>query len=152
MTVRKLPLYIEDTNYLLLGIHHSIETVQLAFFLNSFLGIQLQRTSEDVAKTSQEFFQVYEHEDVLRQQNWQLFSNKSFQDSDPSRFKTLFEQSPIVSYLVPEKKEIDSFLKFTAGSISMENCLEIVRKIPQISACYQISLQHLKSKNNLIFG
>ena len=68
MTVRKLPLYIEDTNYLLLGIHHSIETFQLAFFLNSFLGIQLQRTSEDVAKTSQEFFQVYEHEDVLRQQ------------------------------------------------------------------------------------
>jgi hypothetical protein len=58
----------------------------------------------------------------------------------------------MASYLVPEKKEVDSFLKFTLGSISIENCLEILRKIPQISACYELRLNHLKSKNNLIFG
>lgn len=152
MTVRKLPLHIEDTNYLLLGIHHSIETFQLAFLINSFLDVRLQRASEDVAKTSQELFQAYEYEDVLRQQSWQLFSNKSFLEPQANDSKTLFEQSPMASYLVPEKKEVDSFLKFTLGSISIENCLEILRKIPQISACYELCINRLKSKNNLIFG
>lgn len=152
MAVRTLPLDFEDAHYFLVGIHSSIEPYQLAFVLNTALEICLHRAAEDVTKTPEECFCVFEHEDIISQQSWQLFSNKTFQRSGVDASKSLFDQSPIVSYLIPEKKEVDSFLKFSSGKITMANCLEILRKIPQISACYELNMSCLKSKNNLIFG
>jgi hypothetical protein len=108
--------------------------------------------SSDIEKGPHELFSVFEYEDIVNQQTWLLYSNKSFKTPELIEGVSLFDQSLLTTYLIPEKKEIDYFLKFNPGNITCKNCLEILRKIPQISACYELDPSQLISKNNLIFG
>lgn len=149
-------LEIEDfsnDNYSLIGIHTTVEDYQLAFLLNKYLKTCFKRSSNDLDVTNKNkhfLYSTYEYINKAEGCSWFLISNI---------FKTqaesigLFNESEIKTFLIPEKKRVDYFLKLE-GTISTDyivKSIEKINRITQVITSYQIEANKLKSKEFLIF-
>ena len=65
----------------------------------------------------------------------------------------LFLEETKISYLIPEKKKVDYFIKITGltDSVELSKTLLNINKINNIVASYAIDPLDLKSRDNLIF-
>jgi hypothetical protein len=162
MTVHKLFLEEFDAvDYNLIALHCTLESYKLAFFLNQKLPILLSKSKEDVEvkhKGNDVWFSKYTFFDKNNQVNWSLIENKSvFSLEQENRNNTLFieinEKIENKIYLLPEFKKVDFFLKIEDSEQVIDNkkIIQEVQKIPKISALYEVEIQKVKSKNNLIF-
>lgn len=149
----------DDASYLLFAIHCGLEDYRLAYCLNKVLEIRLERCSHDVdfeyLKAS---FPLYEWENEQHDIRWTLVGNicKKEEESIISS-GTLFDSSikNIKTYqLIPEMDQVDFFLKIENDdqSLSQRIILEKIHSIPQVAAVYEIDVQELKSRENLIFS
>ena len=141
-----------DENYHLIGIHSVLEDYQLAFFLNKHLKIHLKRASFNIEYKNKTKYSVFEYIDEELDCNFYLFSN-TCKVKDEDLKSGLFETMDSTMYLVPERKNIDYFIKIE-GEINDAFVLEKikqVRKVSQISISYIIETNTLKSKDFLIF-
>lgn len=142
-------------DYHILGIHSALEDYQLAYLLNSFLRVHFKRCANDIdlkTKTNESFFPLYEFTDDHNDNVWYLISNV-YKTNSKDRFNGLFAESETRSYLIPEKKKVDYFLKiegeFTENKI--ENIKGVIHQIPGVITSYNIDTNTLKSKEFLIF-
>lgn len=161
MAIHKL--HFDDYDELecqLYAIHTTLEDYRLAFFINQLLPVLLKKSKEAVIalyKKNRIAFSKFEYEDVKNDLIWTLIQNKTLTEEQNNREASLFTavNQNIVSknYFVPEMKKVDYFLKINAPKEIFETQLYINRLVenPWISACYNVDVTKLKSKNNLIF-
>lgn len=144
---------LED-DYSLIGIHSTEEDYKLAYLLNKHLKTKLTRFTQHLDfKNSTAEFPLFEYKDEKNFINYYLINNKHLQFVDNQNSEGLFGGSFTVSYLIPEKKKIDFFLKIEGCNrqIFIDDLVEKLKKIDQIITSYSLDPNTLKSKDHLIF-
>ena len=147
----------ELEDYSLIGIHTSEEDYRLAYLLNKNLNTAFSKYHQHLDfKNNNATFSVYEFNDEKKQQESFLISNKFIGNYTQISNANLFSDSisySTTSYLIPEKKRVDFFLKIE-GETSTDEIKRIIDKlnnIHQIITSYNIDPSELKSKDFLIF-
>jgi len=144
---------IED-DFSLIGIHSPEEDYRLAYLLNQILNTKLTRFKYPLDfKDSVAEFPLFEYEDSCTLNNYYLINNKC-KTKTVSENKGLFGGNyHTVSYLIPEKKEIDYFYKIEGCNNPqfLKSLVSKLKTINQIVTCYLIESSTLKSKDHLIF-
>lgn len=143
----------EDESFGLFAIHSQLEDHSLAYALNAACGFNLSRTSKDLELVNAALFSVFYWKDGLNLRDWTLFKNKGVGRLAINGLDNgLFSDQPSEShhYLIPEKKEVDYFLK-VEGEINPPGILEKLLKIPRLITSYPIESSTIKSKHNLIY-
>jgi len=153
--MQPLTFDLEEDDYSLIGIHSTEDDYRLAYILNKFLNTKLTRFTDNLDfENSNAEFPLFEFKDETSFINYYLINNKHKEFVQNQKNAGLFGGNySTLSYLIPEKKKIDFFLK-------IENCycksfeislIEKLNTINQIITSYSIEPTSLKSKNNLIF-
>lgn len=144
-----------DHDYVLIGIHSILADYRMAFFLNDALNIKLKRFKDDLDfKSKNCSFPLFTFEDVSAFTSWSLISNKFvFTENVNSRQANLFQEETKISYLIPEKKRVDYFVKIQGfkEDEELDKTLIKINRINNIITSYPIDPLELKSKDNLIF-
>ncbi|CAM1351726.1 IPExxxVDY family protein [Tenacibaculum crassostreae] len=142
-------------DYILIGVHTTLNDYRLAYLLNQHLQVKFSRANYDLdflQKNRESSYTVYEYANKKLYQEWFLIANV-FKSTLESESISLFNQSESNSYLIPEKKKVDFFLKIE-GEFDYEfivKLIERINQIPQIITSYHIEVNSLKSKDFLIF-
>ncbi len=156
-----MPIYEVNINdfsnddYTLIGVHTTLNDHRLAYLLNKHLQVSLRRANYDLdffQKNIESSYVVYEYTNTKLDQDWFLISNV-FKYTLEAESISLFGQSDSTSYLIPEKKKVDFFLKIE-GEFDYDfivKLIENINQIPQIITSYEIEVNSLKSKDFLIF-
>jgi hypothetical protein len=147
-------LFDLDDDFSLIGIHASEEDYRLAYLLNKHLNTKLTRYKYSLDfEGSLSEYPLFEYEDVKSLNKYYLINNKC-------SIKTLGDINGLfggnynqITYLIPEKKEIDYFYKIDGcnNPVFLNNLVTSIKNIHQIITCYLINPTTLKSKTNLIF-
>ena len=144
-----------EEDYSLIGIHSTEEDYRLAYLLNNFLKIKLTRFKHNLDfHNSTTEFPLFEYKDELNFINYYLINNKYIALVDNQYKEGLFGGNySTTSYLIPEKKKVDFFLKIEGCNTEdfIQNLVIELNKISQIITSYSIETTTLKSKENLIF-
>ena len=161
MSILSHKLQLEDVeeDYHLLAIHSPLEDYKIAYFLNKQLGLNLKRARCDVDFNHgavQALYPLYVFKEPAKYISIYLIKNK-FKGANKKVISvgSLFSEeefSPQVTFLIPEYKEVDYFLKIEGD---LENCeiegfLSQMALIPNIITTFAVDVNQLKSKNNLI--
>jgi len=156
-----MPIYEVNINdfsnddYTLIGIHTTLNDYRLAYLLNKHLQVNFRRANYDLdffQKNIESSYIVYEYTNTKLDQDWFLISNV-FKYTLETESISLFGQSDSTSFLIPEKKKVDFFLKIE-GEFDYDFIVKLIEKtnqIPQIITSYEIEVNSLKSKDFLIF-
>jgi len=144
-----------DHDYDLIGIHSILADYRMAYFLNKTLNIQLKRNIEDLDYLSKNCsFPLFTFDDDSAFNSWSLIANKFvFTEDVSSKRSNLFQEETKISYLIPEKKMTDYFIKISGlkDDDELSKTLFNINKINNIIASYAIDPMDLKSRDNLIF-
>ena len=156
-----MPIYsleiddFSDSNYTLIGIHSTLEDHKLAYILNKTLKTSFRKSEYSLDfenKNNNASFSIYKFENKQLDTNWFLISN-TYKDISKPIQTGLFIESEITTYLIPEKKKVDFFLKLE-GDFEYDFIIKTIDKINQIKqiiTSYKIDANTLKSKDFLIF-
>ncbi|WP_298997097.1 IPExxxVDY family protein [uncultured Tenacibaculum sp.] len=156
-----MPIYEVNINdfsnddYTLIGVHTTLNDYRLAYLLNKHLQVNFRRANYDLdffQKNIESSYVVYEYTNTKLDQDWFLISNV-FKYTLEAESISLFGQSDSTSFLIPEKKKVDFFLKIE-GEFDYDfivKLIENINQIPQIITSYEIEVNSLKSKDFLIF-
>ncbi|WP_347172762.1 IPExxxVDY family protein [Polaribacter uvawellassae] len=144
-----------DNNYTLIGIHSTLEEYKLAYLLNQKLNINFVKSKFSLDfenKNNNATFCIYEYENTKFSQSWFLISNQ-YTNHLEEISTGLFPSNEITTYLIPEKKKVDFFLKLEGdfNSDYIAKKVEEINAINQIITSYKIDPNTLKSKDFLIF-
>ena len=144
-----------DEEYSLIGIHTTLEDYKLAYLLNKNLGISFYKSKEDLSLEEMDhkiFFPLFNYTNIAYDFDWFLFANSAKIESQIAS-KELLLTSESKTYLIPEKKKVDFFIKISGVlpySFIVETVDEI-KTIDQVITSYSIDKNTLKSKDSLIF-
>ncbi|PKQ45920.1 IPExxxVDY family protein [Confluentibacter flavum] len=161
MAVHKLILddFFEEAPYTLIAIYCAVEDYRLAYLLNSYLKIRLNRKPSDLDyNNGKSNFSIFEWVDPKYLSTWNLVHNvcksEVYQKANQQSLFDSEEKITKTFYLIPEYKQVNYFLKIDSEFDDDQGKLIIdtILKIPQISTAYHIDGNQLKSKNNLIFS
>ncbi|MBD0831133.1 IPExxxVDY family protein [Aestuariibaculum sediminum] len=160
MAIHKLVLddVFDEVSYTLIAIHCSIDDYRLAYLLNKHLGINLHRKSIDVdVSLDQSNYSVFEWKDRKQLTTWNLVANacktEVYQKNTGKSLFDLQEKITRISYLVPEHKAVNYFLKIDNefSSNKEKYILQSILNIPKVATAFSVDINNLKSKENLIF-
>lgn len=160
MQSHKELLEIEDEEFYLIAIYSSLEGFKLAFVINKYLNVKLERERTDIDFNHNgfhAFYALYSHKDPKAYYSLELVTNKF--KGEPKRIASsgsLFDEEEFSSqevYLIPEYNQVDYFLKISEEIQSREfaRVLTKISQIPGVQAAYAIDIDKLKTKQNLIF-
>ena len=144
-----------EEEYSLIGIHSTLEDYKLAYLLNKNLRTKFYKAKEDlefVREKTKVSFSIYNYENNENDFDWFLIAN-SCRREKISISKDLLLSSETKTYLIPEKKKVDFFLKIS-GIVEYEFVLRTINKIKNIEnviTAFSIDKNTLKSKDFLIF-
>lgn len=146
--------FCED-EYSLIGIHTALEDFKLAYLLNKNLGTSFYKSREDLNFENQQkkaSFSIFNYASTKYDFDWFLIANSSKRENQ-TELNELLLTSETKTYLIPEKKKVDFFIKIS-GDLAYSFVLETVgkiKKIDQVITSYSIDKYTLKSKDFLIF-
>ncbi len=145
----------------LVAIHCSEEAYKMAFLLNKYTGLQLKRKPLDLDFSNKGLeitFPLYEYEDFFKYKTYNLVANKSksheaYVYSSGGLFHEIPSEKTVITYLLPEFKKVDYFLKIHSDfeAVPLKNTLSGINQIKQVISAYQIETNLIKSRTNLIF-
>lgn len=142
-----------EIEYTLLALHTGVEDYTLAYHLNKVLKMSFKRQKADIAICDVSSVAVFNCENVKDQSNWFLIANKAV--LGPQTMEAdLFQNEPIKTnaYLIPERKEIDFFIKIEDDhKTCLSDLIRKIKTIPDIVTVYNLDYTGLKSKQNLTF-
>ena len=144
-----------EEEYSLIGIHTALEDFKLAYLLNKSLCTSFYKSREDLNFENQRkkvSFSIFNYASVQYGFDWFLIANSSKRENQTESNELLLT-SETKTYLIPEKKKVDFFLKIS-GDLAYSFVLETVdkiKKIDQVITSYSIDKNTLKSKDFLIF-
>lgn len=149
-----LTIDFED-DYSLIGIHSTEEDYRLAYLINRHLKTKFNRFKHNLDfQDSNAEFPLFEYKDESNFMNYYLINNKHIQYVNTNESGGLFGGNyTTTSYLIPEKKKIDFFLKIEGGDHEnyVQKIVENLNSINQIITSYSIEPKTLKTKDHLIF-
>ena len=147
-----------DDSFSLIAIHCSLEDYRLAYLLNKHLNISLVRKPQDLDyKYFAATYSIFEWEDEKHHTTWNLVSNICKREEDGLQSSgSLFNTSNTILktyHLLPEFKNVDYLIKVMNEDQSFDEkqILDTLQSIPQLVTSYSIDVEHIKSKDNLIF-
>ncbi len=145
---------LEEETACLFAIHASTQIYRLAYLINKVLGINLYRKNNDVEllqDNSKAIYPLYHYFDRERLLDYYIIANKSTVKSTEQREGGLFGHSnSYFTYLIPEHRSVDFFLKIE-GTVRAKESLLKIKKINRVSTVYPLNLATIKSHKNLIF-
>ncbi len=135
----------DDIDYSLIGIHSSEKAYRLAFLLNKWADTYLIKSELGYP------FELFEYEDEINFVSFFLLKNKYLSQENAS-LGLFEEQMTQTNYVIPEKKEVDYFVKIHDCDTSFLTVfLDKINEIKEIQASYVIDAEKLKTRQNLIF-
>ena len=142
---------LED-NGKIIAIHSALELFDLAYKINSSLNLKLYRCDVDISfKKNKEEYMVYKNSGNENGLSIWLYSN-SFVDSNLNKTsQLLFSEESIERSLMPEFPKADYLLKLIGEEKFLKPFLKSISLINEVSSCYLVPENKIKSKNNLIF-
>ena len=163
MGLQKLVLDdVFEEEYSLLAIHCSEEVYKLAFLINKHLGLRLARRRVDLdfsLNGLEVTFPLYEFNDSSQYTTYYLVSNKCRSDvAQLSSAGGLFDSQEttrsITTYLIPEYKKVDYFIKLESDAplVPIRKTLAMLNEIKEVISSYSIENVKIKSNKNLIFN
>ncbi len=102
-----------DEDYLLIGIHTALEDYKLAYLLNKHIATNFIKSSFSLDFENDKnnaSFSVFNYTNKNNDFEWFLISN-SFKRDKKEISNSLLLATEIKNYLIPEKKNVDFFLK-----------------------------------------
>jgi hypothetical protein len=146
--------FYED-NYTLIGIHTALEDFKLAYLLNNILNTNFSRASFSLdfeTNQTKASFSIYEYMNEKYDYEWYLIAN-SYKEEKVNAMDTLALATETVTYLIPEKKSVDYFIKVVGeqNNLLIKRTIDKINSISQIVTCYTIDTNTLKSQEFLIF-
>ena len=163
MTSYKLLMEDDEKEiFSLLAIHCSEEAYFTAYLLNKYLGFQLKRERLDLNYVNNGLevnFPLFQYENRLQYTTYNLVVNKCISYaahvySSGGLFHGDASEKTVITYLIPEYSKVDYFLKIHSEyeSILLRNIIKEINDITRIISAYEVGVDSLKSKNNLIFN
>lgn len=151
--------FAED--FSLIAIHCSEEPYKVAYILNQFARLKLRREKADLSfKTlgMEISFPLFGFEDHTEYTDYSLIANKcksaiSKTNNSGELFGNTKDKETVITYLIPELKKVDYFLKIQSDfdNLGTKMLINDINDIKQIISAYQVDSETLKSKDNLIF-
>lgn len=142
---------LQDTTFGLFAIHSQLEDYALAYALNAACSINLRRLRQDLELDRQVHFPLFQYKDEANQREWTLVRNSGIsKGAGPAAGLFPDEPSQRRHYLIPEKKEVDYFLKLD-GEDGEQKLVARLLSVAKIITAYRLEASKLKSKQNLIF-
>ena len=144
-----------EDNYALIGIHTTLEDFKLAYLLNNNLNTHFSKANFSLdfeTKHSKASFSVYQYTNEKYDDEWYLIEN-SYKEEQINELDTLALSAETKTYLIPERKEVDYFLKIISESNQalIRKTINKINRVNQVVASYVIDIDSLKSKEFLIF-
>ena len=159
MAIHKI--HIEDfdvVDYNLIAIHTSLEDYRLAFKINQQLAISLSKNLDEITIQFKNQSVYFSRFTFLNQNNmmvWDLIQNKQETESKvESYMANLFENKKISNQvaLINELKKVDYFLKIEQDNqVNISDIITRINNIDGVNTSYEMDVNAIKSKNNLIF-
>ena len=146
--------FYED-DFSLIGIHTTLEDYKLAYLLNKNLKINFVKSKENLnfEKTEKSSsFSIFNYYNKEYDSDWVLIANSSKRENQTESNELLLT-TETKTYLIPEKKKVDFFIK-VSGELEFDFVTKIIDKvknIEQVITSYPIDKNTLKSKDFLIF-
>jgi hypothetical protein len=142
---------LDETTFSLFAIHSNLEDHALAYALNRACDLRLARTEKDMELEKQGFFVAFHWKDEGNYREWTLFRNPGMEATvGPSEGLFSHESTMNRPYLIPERKEVDYFLKLEGEEHGLK-ILPVLLSIPKVITAYRLETSKLKSKYNLIY-
>ena len=146
--------FYED-DFSLIGIHTTLEDYKLAYLLNKNLKINFIKSKENLnfEKTEKpSSFSIFNYYNKEYDSDWVLIANSSKRENQTESNELLLT-TETKTYLIPEKKKVDFFIKVSGelGFDFITKIIEKVKNIEQVITSYPIDKNTLKSKDFLIF-
>jgi hypothetical protein len=150
-----------EDDYTLLAIHCTAPSYKMAFLLNKYLGLSFVRRPVDLDYSNDGLevtFPLYQFEDKQAYTDYFLVANSCRSQAamlQPSGGLFDAQQEPriVTTHLIPELKRVDYFMKIESelASVPIRAILADLNDVDQIISAYQVELDRVKSKHNLIF-
>jgi len=141
--------------YSLIGIHSTLEDYKLAYLINQNLNTRFNKANKDLEfkrDKKKASFSIYNYENTNDGFDWFLIAN-SYRRENQTVSNELLLTSETKTYLIPEKKKVDFFLKI-CGDSEYDFMMKTIQKIINIEnviTAYSIDKNTLKSRDFLIF-
>ena len=144
-----------EEEYSLIGIHSTLEDYKLAYLINKKLNTRFFKAKEDLQFTREKkkaSFSIYNYENTKYDFDWFLIENR-YRRENKTVSNELLLTSETKTYLIPEKKKVDFFLKICGESEYdfVMKTINSIKSIENIITAYLIDKNTLKSKDFLIF-
>ena len=153
MAIHKITDDFYEDSFTLLALHSSMEDYAMVYALNLCLKSNFKRSFEDLELSEYISFPIFDWRNEHNDSYWTLITNNSIQEESVVG-SDLFANEPSYTkhYLVPEHKDVDYLLKIEHDEDSLEeHTVKQLQAIPKVITAYILEVDHLKSKNNLIF-
>lgn len=147
--------FYEET-FELIAVHCTEEDFRLAYLLNKYLKIKLVRTRADLdfyKNQKQINFPLFEYDDNKNYISYNLLTNvRKIVSEEIIKENNFYKNVYETHYVIPELK-CDYLLKITSdnGKIKVKEIISKINEIRQVISAYNVDIERLKSKNNLIF-
>ena len=144
-----------EEEYTLIGIHTALEDYKLAYLLNKNLNTHFSKSQKNLEFDNDKnnaSFSIYNFSSKKYDFDWFLIAN-SFKRENKAESNELLLTTETKTYLIPEKKKVDFFIKISGevGSEFVASTVNKIKNIEQIITSYSIDKNTLKSKDFLIF-
>lgn len=146
--------YFED-EYSLIGIHTTLEDYKLAYLLNKNLSTNFYKLKKELVIENNQnkvFFSIFNYQNITYEYDWHLIANSSKTENSTSENQLLLT-TETKTYLIPEKKNVDFFIKIS-GEVEpffISKTIKKIKTIEQVITSYSIDTDSLKSRDFLIF-
>ena len=151
-TIHRISEELFVDSFDLIALHSNMECYALAYHINKVFQIFLVRAKKDL-EIGTLSYPIFEYNDEVNDEDWYLVKNVVRKEESDGN-QGLFTNSTTVklNYLLTERKEVNYLLKLhPENSAEIEKRIKAIRAIPKVSMAYQLSVDQLKSKRNLIF-
>ena len=144
-----------EEHYSLIGIHSTLEDYKLAYLIKQNLNTRFYKAIKDLEfkrDKKKASFSIYNYENTNDGFDWFLIAN-SYRRENQTVSNELLLTSETKTYLIPEKKKVDFFLKI-CGDSEYDFVMKTIQKIINIEnviTAYSIDKNTLKSRDFLIF-
>ncbi|MEN8252637.1 MAG: IPExxxVDY family protein [Patescibacteria group bacterium] len=152
----RLDDFLEDS-FQVIAIFCDENDYRIAFLLNKYLHLKLQKSTSIIDKKKGSEFNVFEYNDKPLYRNWFLINNYCLIEKKVKNTHDLFSLNPVFIQQkethIKELKSAHYILKIVADE-KTQFYLELIKKLQEIPQIYTAELVHLnklKNKKLLIF-
>lgn len=145
-------------DFLLIAVHTFLEAYQIAFILNKNLGLQLALRPENLRLIKKGYrinFLLFEYENKHDYVRYHFFNNKASTLLKSPAQGLFYDESEILvrNLFINDLPKVDFFLKVydDGNAFSKAKIIKKINSIPQIVTAYNVDINPLKTKQNLIF-